>query len=161
LSALLATSENVLLMTRLSPEAVQERLTARLGPGFALREAHERPLTGTVGGGTFALRRWRTRRSLLWPVAKGRFDSTPDGTRIEMRIGQDNLERLLAAGLFLAIVIAFSLVPGMFIALPVALLGAAVAYVGINLRSTGDVRFLRDLIVDTLEARPAEQPAPA
>jgi hypothetical protein len=155
-SALLATSENVRLQTRLSPEVVQERLVGRLGPGFALREVPERPLTGTVGGSTFELRRWRARRSLLWPVAKGQFDGTPDGTRIDMLIGQDNTERVLAAALFLAIVIVFSLVPGMWVALPVAVLGAAVAYVGINLRSAGDVRFLRDLISDTLEARPTQ-----
>jgi hypothetical protein len=153
-SALFVRREHLVVITRLSPDVLRERLQSRIGPGFAWREAPERPLAGTIGTDGFVVRRWRTRRSLLWPVARGRYYSTADGTRVELSLGQDNLERLLAALLFGAILTVFSPLPEIRIALPLLLLGAVVAYTGICVQSAREIRLLRSLLCDTLGACP-------
>src|SRR5262245_22740304 len=156
--------EHHVLLADLSPDECCARLAARTAPWLS-REGvlgkwapNARPLCGTVSRHRFRLIKTLAYRNSWRPEANGRLTPTPNGTRIDMSIGQNpviTIFEILVLGAIFAYLIAAAATGRLLSDGPVVLLilGVAVGMHCIGHWGTGATRrFLLETVRETLHA---------
>jgi hypothetical protein len=89
------------IQSPLSPADCELRLRDRIGHRFSFASVEEKPLIGSVKPEGFRVRIRSLRRNDMSPVAIGRFEIDPSGTRIPIAFGLPGSSKFLFAALAL------------------------------------------------------------